>query len=194
MAQTMVKNNMDMQKSKPKSSNAGVVVVIILLILALVGAGLCYWFNVFGIKNKVLTLMGKEPVVEMTQEERFAQMQIEIDTQQAALDQQKAELEQQKAEVESKLADIKEREQKYLVDKAEFDSLYEAFEQRKMDVKDVAKIYEQMDAAVAAEILVKYADKNEVARIISNLTDTKAAEVLTEMDAKYASDLLRVID
>jgi flagellar motility protein MotE (MotC chaperone) len=194
MAQTTV--NTDIQRSKPKKSKAGLAIFIIILILVLVGAGLCYWFNLFGAKTKVLTLMGKDPeqVEELTEDEKRVQNEQYFAEMQADIDAQKAELEQKQAELEQKQNEIDEREQKYLVDKAEFDSLYEAFEKRKMDVKDVAKIYEQMDSAVAADILVKYADKNEVARIISNLTDSKAAEVLSEMDAKYASDLLRVIN
>ncbi len=199
MAQTAVNNKTDMQKDAPKKSNAGAVVFVIILIAVIAGAAACYWFNVFGVKTKVLTLMGKEvpaegEVIEKTEEEIRAENEAYYAQLQAGIDTQKAELEQKEAELIAKENDINEREQRYLVDKAEFDSLYEAFEHRKADVKDVAKIYEQMDSSTAAEILTKYADMNEVARIVSNLTDSKAAEVLSEMDPKYASDLLRVID
>ncbi|MCH5184802.1 MAG: hypothetical protein J1F64_01625 [Oscillospiraceae bacterium] len=195
MAQTAMANKTDIKKEEPKRSGAGAAIFIIILVLAIIGAGLCYWFNVFGIKNRILVMMGKEPVqVELTEDEKRIENEKYYAELQAEIDEQKAELEQKQAEIDGKLAEISEREQKYLVDKAEFDALYEAFERRQMDVKDVAKIYEQMEASVAADILVTYSDKNEVARIISNLTDSKAAEVLTEMDAKYASDLLRVIN
>jgi len=195
---TKIDNNNDIEKEEAGGGGIIVAVLLIVLLFIFIGAGLCYWFNVFGVKDKVYTLMGKEPetteVVEKTQEEIFAEREAEIAKMQADVDSQKLALEQKQSEIDAKLLEISQREQKYLVDKAEFDALYEAFEKRKQDVKDVAKIYEQMDASVAAEILIKYSDKNEVAKIISNLTDSKAAEILAEMDAKYASDLLRVIE
>lgn len=187
----------DIQQEKPKSSKAGLVVFIIIFVIILATVGICYWFNLFGLKSMVYKMMGKElpgEVIELTEDEKrieneryFAELQAGIDTQNKQMDVRKAQLDAREAE-------LAEREAKYLADKAEFDSLYEAFEKRKLDVKEAAKIYEQMESSAAADILVKYPDKNEVARIISNLTDAKAAEVLTEMDATYASDLLRVIN
>lgn len=198
--QTMAKQppkTADIQQEKPKRSNAGLIVFIIIFVIILATVGVCYWFNLFGLKSMVYRVLGKEEtdvVIEMTEDEkrienekRYAELQAGIDAQQVQLDTRKAQLDAREAE-------IAEREAKYLADKAEFDSLYEAFEKRRLDVKEAAKIYEQMDSGAAAGILVKYPDKNEVARIVSNLTDAKAAEVLTEMDATYASELLRVIN
>lgn len=196
--QTMAKQppkTADIQKEEPKRSKAGLVVFIIILVIILATAGICYWFNLFGIKSRVLKLFGKEEVaVEMTEDEKRIENEKYFAELQAGIDTQKTQLDARAAELDARAAELNEREQKYIADKAEFDTLYEAFEKRKLDVKEAAKIYEQMESAAAADILVKYPDKNEVARIISNLTDAKAAEVLTEMDATYASDLLRVIN
>ena len=61
------------------------------------------------------------------------------------------------------------------------------------DIKQIAKMYENMDSEQAALVLSEIEDNTQVIQILKNMSRQKSAEILGLMEPKRAADITNVM-
>ena len=172
---------------------------MLLLLLILAGAGLLY-FDYGGIRDVFISFFHLEEATR-------AQLQ-ELDTRSLALDSRNTELDARTAELDEREAAIKTLEdasdarEKELAKRAEaldaqeqdllsreqilqtrtqeVEALAQQIDGWKVDIEAAAKMYEQMDAIIAAQTLSVNADPAQIARLLLKMDSAKAADILEQ--------------
>lgn len=160
--------------------------VMILLAALSVGAMM---FNVAGLKDQAIQLLGLEKdaraILEISQQEIE-----EGKTRLAAKEQELAQLEQSLASRESTLAS----KEKQLSD--QLDQLNAAREDQNAQMANLADLvilYEAMDQAKLAEILSTSQSLDDHLPVLAEMNKNKLSQVLTEMKASDAENILKAL-
>jgi len=168
-------------KAKKKGHTGLIVFFAFLLTIALLGA--CYVLNVGQVKDIVSNMFVNKQTEAQSQVNEDNQKLLK--TQQTKLDKKEAELNAKATELDTKEKSLQELQ-------TQLNALKDELNGQKKEYKSIAKIYETMDSESAANILMQYTDKNQVAQIIMQLSNTKSAEILAAMTPSFASQLLKM--
>lgn len=195
MANTAVKtnNNNQVKTDKPKKSGAGKFVAIFIVVIILAALITCFVLNVGGVRRKAAEFLMPKVNTEQEMSEQ-EQEQIKLDEREAEITKKEAELEQREAQMAQRDDELARAELDYSARNSNLDSREKQIDSKEQNVRSVAKIYEEMDAGVAAKILMAYSDKNEVSRIMKMLSDQQAADILSEMNTQYAAGLMHIFE
>lgn len=178
---------------KSKKGIIGKVIAFIVIFVVLAAFAACFWFDVGAIRTKTADFLMPGATVSKREVEYNESIK-SIETQQTHILEEKKALDVRESELDAREAAVAAKEAELNLISENVTEKQTEFENKERSVRDVAKIYEDMDADVAAKILMRYDDKNEVAQIVKNLSDEKAADILSEMDTSYAMGLLRVVN
>jgi len=176
------------------TSGAARLVIFVVLLFIVTGAGLSILFNVGGIRDTAVALLlpfktdgqlHSNEDSELQQQlkaiedekNRLKDLESRLNTLKGQLEDKQRQLEQWELELEQKEKEMEELQQKL---SAQFET-----------IKDIAKVYENMDAEQAASILSEMEDTALVIQILKNMPVERSAEVLGEMDPKKAAELTR---
>ncbi len=166
--------------SKKKRGGKGVIAIILVILAVL--AGMCYYFNILGMKTKVIAFF-------INQDEQYEQAMASQQAAEDLLNQQQAEIEDQQAEIERRNVELNEREAAVSHQEGEAADEQAEAEEKQAGLEKMAKIYEGMDSAAAAGILGDFTDMQWIADLLSQMSEKKAAAILTAMDTKLAAEI-----
>lgn len=170
------------------------LIILVLLLFVVIAAGLLVFFNVGGIRDTVMGFLFSSKAGSNQQSEESLKLQQEL----KALEDEKNRLkdfENQlntlKSQLESRQQELEQRELKLQEREKEIDELQQKLSAQFENIKDIAKLYENMEGEQAASILSEMSDNQLVIQILKNMSEEKSAEILGLMDAKKAADLTR---
>lgn len=176
------KNQRTQQVNVKKTKKGGVGKVIFIIIMCIILSALvaCFYLDVGGVRTKTAKFIApkKSEIEQMAETEENQKL---FDLQQEQIAQKKQELDDKEAELAKRDAELTQAEQDMQAKANTVEGREKQINSTEQNIKNVARIYEEMDADVAAKILMSYEDKNEVARIMKMISDQQAAEILSAM-------------
>lgn len=179
------------EKKKKKVSVAGILCV---LIIVLVGAfcALTY-FNVFGLKDVVIDLLGLDDQLEAQVAANLA----EEDQRKAALDEQEKTLKRTQSDLDKREREVAKLEEAADERSAQLDerqAQMDAKEQAELDAKEevdaLGPLLSSMDAKKAADALAAIDSASEIARILAKVDSQKAGDIVNNMESPLAARVL----
>lgn len=174
---------------KKKKSGGGMFLLffIVLLILAVAGGYVLIHYNISGARDKLIDMVSSLDPAYVTYQNRL----VEQETKQKELDEREAAVlteEQRLAELKTSL----DKQEAELVDQqATKVPIYRqpTSDQDVEDMKSLAKIYANMEAATAATILASLYTTEDMAAILYFMAEKSAAPILAEMRTSLAADI-----
>lgn len=193
---TKIKPNNDLPKKKKKKISGGAVFSII-LIIGIVGVLAMVYLNIGGLKETVGSMLGFDlPTAEQlaVADEATAAAQEKQDMaeeQEQQLSSLTRELAKKEQELTAKEQALSEREtalegKEELIDQGE-----KTAEQEKTDLEATVLIFEQMEAAKAAEAISGMDTEADMARVLINMTSERAAAIVNEMDPALVTKIFQ---
>lgn len=181
------------EEGKKKKKRGGLVGLIILFVL-LIGAGVFLYFTIVndwgGVRTSALTFVNKlDPEFRYVKESQYIEYQEAVDQLEAAqtkLEQDIAAFEKtsaaQKADLEKRQKELTEAEIFVL-------PLYRRglSDDKINELKQLGKIYENMDAKTAAGIITRLYDDSHIAAILYYMSAPAAADVMANLSAELAA-------
>ncbi|WP_066683607.1 hypothetical protein [Christensenella intestinihominis] len=165
----------DRETAPQKKRISGKAVAAILIVVLIAGIGVFYYFNLLGLKTRVIDFFkGQDPAYQTAIEEYNAE---------------KEAYEQKKSELDAKEQALQQREQQLSEKEAEAAQGETATTGggKSKSAKAVAPVFEQMDKAAAAEIFDNTTSDSWIAEVLGAIDEKKAAEILGAMDPAKAS-------
>lgn len=167
-------------------------VIVVVLLFIVTCAGLSLFFNVGGIRDIAVALLFPSRTAGNMQPDEDARLQQRlkaIENEKKRLQDYEYQLNALKSQLEEKQQQLEQREAELEQKEREMEELQQKLSAQFEDVKDIAKVYENMEAEQAASILSEMKDSSLVIRILKNMPAEKSAEILGAMDSKKAADL-----
>lgn len=165
----------DQEVARKKKRISGKAVAAILIVILVAGAFACYYFNLFGVKTKVIDFFkAQDPTYQTTIDE---------------YNKKKNEYEQKQGELSAKEESLKQREQQLNEKEAEQGTTATTGGSASKSIAAAAPVFEQMDKNAAAEIFNNTASDAWIAGILSAIDEKKAADILGAMDPARASSV-----
>lgn len=183
--------------SKSSKSSGGIIACVFLIMLVLAGAALVY-FNVGGIGESVVAVIStnlpqNETVDEGPTAEELLKTENDLKKFEETLEKRKQRLDKKEDELIAQEKDLSDREQtlaeQMTAFKDESAEVY-ALAEEQASIKAAAQIFEQMDAAKAAEALSKQKNITYIADLLKAMSEQKAALILDNMDATLTNKVL----
>lgn len=184
---------------KPREGRKSRKSVIIFILVAIVIASLAfiYLLNIGGIKTNTVKLLNsifkksadREVMREIETQKTMEQIQLEKEK----ISYAQTKLNEAKLEIDTKQKELEDRETELLEREKEIDQLEEQLSRKVEDIKNVSKLYEQMDAERAAEILMEIENMDTIIAILKNIKKENTAEILENMDPKTAANITNMM-
>jgi len=179
------------------NKNVRYLLIGIILLIVVVGAFFIFSLKVNNGKNLFTDIIKPlfDPAKESSQNLRSNELDDKIklvDQKETDLTNLKNELDSLKAELDIKEKNLTEREQALLDSEKKVKDLESKLSGQVSDLKEIVKIYENMQPEKAAAILSEM-DPTLVAQIIRNMKKEKSAEILAAMDTKTAVEITNKI-
>ncbi len=174
-------------KEKKKLS-AGAVTSMVLLVFIVVSAAMIY-FDVGGAKNLVastLHLNSSNAAVPASADQKLK----ELESKEAELKTTETDLQNKESGLKQKEADLEKREAALQTSQAALDQQKSALEGQKADLTKTAKTFEKMDPAKAAAVISGLKNTSEMIKILSNISNDAAAEIMNNMNPALAAEVL----
>lgn len=192
---------MIMSNEAVKSSEIGKsgksIIIIILMAIVIASLIFLYFFNIGGIRDNTSKLLNsifkKSADKEVMQEKETQKAMEQIELEKEKILYAQAKLNDAKLELDTKQKELENRETELLEREKEIDQLEEQLSQKVEDIKIVSKLYEQMDAQRAAEILTELENMDTIIAILKNVKKENTAEILENMDPKTAANITNMM-
>ncbi|MBM7581381.1 flagellar motility protein MotE (MotC chaperone) [Caldicoprobacter guelmensis] len=165
-----------------------------LVLFVITAIGLLFFFNVGGIRDVVVRLAFHSKAVSNQQSEGNLKLQQQlkaIEEEKSRLKDFENQLNALKSELEGKQQELEQREIKLQQKEKEIEELQQRLSSQFENIRDIAKVYENMEPEQAASILSQMEDSSLVIQILRNLSKEKSGEILGAMDSKKAAELTR---
>lgn len=162
----------DFETETAKRKVSGKVVAICIIVGLIAFAGISYYFNLFGVKTKVI--------------EFFRSEDPEYQTIVANYEEQRQAYEQKMAELDAKEKSLASKE-KQLQEQQSTATGSATSASAGGDASAAAEIFENMDKNAAAEIFNNTTNDAWIAKVLSAIDEKKAAQILGAMDPAKAS-------
>ncbi len=176
---------------KKKSKLKWIVLLALLLILA--AFVVAFVMNLFNIRTSLVRIV-------VAQDPEYQTMFNELQTKSEELDELRTQIEvrqQELVDFENSLTnreqELDNREASIAEDQAAAEAEIEAARSSGDSVAQMAKIYEDMDAQDAAQVLVALGDDQKVADMLMSMDSTKAGLILQEMSTTNAAKISRLM-
>ncbi len=183
---------------KPKKKVSAGAMLAILLVVLIIGAVALVYLNVGGLRQKLADALQTEPVT--AEGETAAVDAAELEKMQSELEVLSADLNDQSAKLKEKTKELKDKEQLLNERETALKAREEAVagvedsitrdQQAQEDLLATAKIFEQMEAAVAATAISGLSAVEDMVALLRVMPSDKAAAILGHMEAKLATRVL----
>lgn len=170
------------------------LVIVIALLFIVTLAGLLLLFNVGGIRDAAVALLFPSEADSDLQSGEDGEIQEQlkaIENEKNRLRLWESQLNALKEELEGKQQELEQLEMELEQKAREAEELQQELTGQLKTLKDIAKVYENMETEQAASILSEMEDTVLVIRILKNLPSERSAEILGAMDPKKAAELTR---
>lgn len=164
----------DFETETVKRRVSGKVVVVCILVGLIAFAGVSYYFNLFGVKTKVIEFF-------RSQDPEYQTVVANYEEQKQAYEQKAAELGEKEKSLAAKEKQLQEKEQQSTATGSATSASAGG------DISAAAEIFENMDKNAAAEIFNNTTNDAWIARVLSTIDEKKAAQILGAMDPAKAS-------
>ena len=184
--------------AKPKKKISGGAILAIMLVVIIIAAAVVVYLNVGGLRQKLADALqteqaaadGETASVDAAQleekQKELDQMAADLDTQSAALKKKSQELKDKEKALGDQETALKAREE--TVTAAETDMAQT--QQTQDDLTATAKIFESMEPAVAATAIAGLKSVDDMVALLLKMPSDKAADILGNMEAKLATQVL----
>lgn len=172
----------------PKSKPTGVIAKIIIAVslLAVITLAALIYFNVGGLRDIFsLTQMAKETVEN--------DIRSELDNQRILINEERKNLMLLKAQLDEKENTLNEKQLELEEIQQDIEQLRAQLQNEVADIDNLAKLYEKMEPANAASIIMVYQDKSVVVNVLKRMSNARAADILSEMDPNSAAQLIQML-
>ena len=177
------------KKAKAKKRRGGLFLLVALVVL-IIAAGVFLYLTVVndwgGVRTSFLTLVNQlDPQFRHLEEQRIVEYNAAVD--QLELDQ--AQLKADQEALDKRLSEVGRREVAVSQAESDLEPIYRRnLSEAKLDeIKKTAKMYENMDAQVAAGIMSRLYDESYMAALLYYMSAGSAADVMTNMSAELAA-------
>ncbi len=177
------------KKTKKKKKKKGGVIFALLLIVLLGAAVAMYMMNLLNVKTYVVNFFITQDGQYQQIMAKNTQLAEQLNKEIAAQDARTAELDGREETILSKEASIEKQQAKLKEDKAALDEERAAYDDGLLERAQVVTIINNLDAGKAAKMLEEYRSLDEVARILSELTPTKASAIIEKFSAAVAAQV-----
>lgn len=170
------------------------LVIVIALLFIITGVGLSLFFNVGGVRDIVVDLLfPSKKVDDLSSDETNAlQQQLKaIEAERKRLAAYEDQLNDLKSQLEDKQQQLEQREAELEQREREVEELQQKLSAQLDNIRDIAKLYENMEAEQAASILSEMEDRSLIIQILKHMPAERSAEILGEMDSQKAAELTR---
>lgn len=171
-------------------TNAGAVFagffygVFFILLLITVGM-VFYYFDLGGMRNMIISGLGIDQdsyeIIENRQNE-LSKIEEQIKTEQQKIQADKTTL----AQIEKTLA---KREDNLELKEQELTNQESLLSGKQTNLAEIIELYELMDTTAAAGIIRKFANRDDAIKILRNLSQSKAGQILALLDPETASEI-----
>ncbi len=177
-------------QSNDKKINAKIVALILVFTLVVSGI-LAYVFNIGDMKKKTAKFINpifkKKSSKEVEEKKKIADDMERLELEKEKILQLQTKLDTIRTDLELREKELTERETELMQREEEIESLQLQLSQKVDDIKSISKLYENMDAQRAAQILTELDDVETVILILKNIKKEKTADILENMDPKTAA-------
>ena len=158
----------------------------VFFVLLLIAVGIAfYYFNVGNVRSIViggLKLDQDSYVIIENRRNELSKLEAEIETQQQQIQIDQTSLLQEKEALEELKDNLDEREKELDVYKARVEG-------QEAELAEIITLYESMDAQTAANILGTMENEDDLIKILRNLSEAKASQILSLLEPEQASSL-----
>lgn len=189
----------DNSEAQSKSnSKYGFFIVLAFFLLVNILAILLFVFDVGSIRTKLITYQSTATDNRIMQEQ-FDEMRVELEAERTNITEERAllrekenvltkkeqELNSLRLELTSKEKSLNELEAQNAPDNRDA-------AEKQLELTEIIKIYENMEASSAAKI-ISALDMSDIVRIIKSMKKTKASEILAVMDPALGASIMKEI-
>ncbi len=170
------------------------LIIVVVLLFIVTGIGLSLFFNVGGIRDTAVALLFPSKVVDNSPSDEGSELQQQlkaIEDEKKRLKVYEDQLNALKGQLEDKQQQLEQREEELEQKEREVDELQQKLSALFEGIKDIAKVYENMEAEQAASILSEMEDRSLVIQILKHMPAERSAEILGAMESKKAAELTR---
>lgn len=147
------------------------------------------YFNVGGAATRAISVLHLDKEADRIQQERSDELErltASLEMEKSALEQGVTELTRDKASLAARELDVKKKEEAAA-------SLIASVESRKAELAQVVAIYESLDPAQAASVLVALEDEEMLVVILKNMSQGRVSQILGKMDPQAAARMLALL-
>lgn len=183
------------KKASGKKKGKAIGAIVLIALIALVGVA--YYFNLLGLKTKVVDFFLMQDTEYSTRLEEFESGKQAMETQKAAYEQKLADLESKANSLATKEKQLNEREVALV--EAEKGKAGNTGTQTNKDgetevtASQLALVYEKMDSKDAATILNTVADNGWIAALFSQMNEKKVAGIMAALETEKAAIISRLM-
>lgn len=172
-------------KPKKKKKVSGKAIFAIIIVLLIAGAGVSYYFNLLGVKDKVVGFF-------ISQDQTYQNTLTQYNEQTQAYEAKQSELDTKQQQLDKKEQELTTREQALAQQESTATGGATAAGSTK-NASAVAPMFEGMDAGAAAAIFNSTASDTWIAQVLAQMDQKKAAAILAQMDSAKASEVAKYI-
>lgn len=184
--------------AKPKKKASVGAVLAIFLVVVIIAAVALVYLNVGGLRQKLADALQTEQAV--VEGESAAIAAAEIEQRQEELDELESDMDAQSATLKKKSQDLKDKETALNDQETALEAREEAVaaaetslqetQQTQDDLAATAKIFENMEPAVAATAISGLDTVDDMVALLMVIPSNKSAAILSNMEAKLATEVL----
>lgn len=158
----------------------------VFFILLLIAAGTAfYYFDLGGMRNMVISGLRIDrdsyTIIENRRNE-LSKIEEQIKTEQQKIQADKTTLVQTEEALVKREEELKLKEQ-------ELTNQESLLSGKQTDLAEIIELYETMDTTAAAGIIGKFANQDDVIKLLRNLSQSKAGQILALLDPETASEI-----
>lgn len=178
---------------EPKSerragTGAAALLVFLLMMLVFAGSLAAVYFNIGGVKDKVLLVLQEGESPYQNQYDEIDQQIRRLDARDSDLRNLESQLETRRTDLENKDRELAALEQTLLQRQDELIARAEELDATEKDLDLLVTMLEKMSATDAAKILGN-SDVARITRVLRKMKQAKASEILAKMDTMLASQV-----
>ncbi len=184
--------------TKPKKKVSGGMVLAIFLVVVIIAAVTLVYLNVGGLRQILADSLQTEQVA--AEGESAAIAAAELEQRQKELDELASDLDAQSATLKKKSQDLKDKETALNDQETALEAREEAVaaaeasvqetQQTQDDIAATAKIFENMEPAVAATAISGLDTVDDMVALLMVIPSNKSAAIISNMEAKLATKVL----
>jgi len=170
-------------RGKPK------LVLAIVIIGLIAAAGAMYYFNILGLKTRVVGFF----ISQDTQYQDAIAAKADYETMKSELDERQLQLSEKEKQLAEDEASLQEREKKLREQETASSSTGTSQLSGETGEAQIVQVFEGMSNSAAAEILNRTTDNGWIANLLLQLDEKKAGKILAAMDVDKAVVITRLM-